>query len=437
MPRASPKTTARRSLFDFVAILVACCLLSSLLFNFPMPFRHERRIAAHSENPVRASSAIPDNIVLTPAGDMSTGMKITWRTSMAVPDGAVEFEEALSGAKRAAPAAERTLTSLELTSDNNVKCFTATLDGLAPGTEYRYRVGSPGGGTWSEYATFSTAPAAPESVSFVYFGDIQTEPDRFGVMLDAVMKRHPETAFAMLAGDLVDIGGERNLWDVFLAGAAPALRRLPVAPAMGNHDYGDHPADPATLALYFGLPTGRRFRDAANYSFRYGDAFFIVINARERELREQTGWLEQELRKAEQEGCAFKTVMFHYPVYNPKKNRNNATAQKRWVPLFDKYNVDIVLTGHDHSYARSRPLRAGKAALPGESGTTYVVATACTKFYESKPLETAEVQFADAATYQTITLGRSGDGRRFLRYRAHSPDGAVVDSFETVKQGRP
>ncbi len=435
-------TGARKKIIVLFAIILGCCLLSSLVFNFPIPFRHERRLAARSEHPVSAATAVPDNIVLTPAGDMATGMRITWRTSTSVPDGMVEFEEAGAGAedggkyggkRSSAPAAERILASPELTSDNTVKCFTATLGGLAPGTAYRYRVGSPEKGAWSEYASFSTAPAAPDSFSFVYFGDLQAESKNFGDLLASVGRRHPETAFAMLGGDIADIGGRRNLWDMFLSGAASELRRIPLAPAMGNHDFGDHPSDPATFALYFGLPAGRRPWDAANYSFRYGNACFIVLNSRQRELKRQTGWLEEELRKAEEDGCVFKTVMVHYPVYNPKKNRNNATAQKRWTPLFDKYGVDLVLTGHDHSYLRSKPLRAGKAVPAGESGTVHIVATSCGKFYEFQERDIAERQFMHVATYQMITLGADATGRPLLRYRAHSLDGELVDSFDMVK----
>jgi Calcineurin-like phosphoesterase. len=126
--------------------------------------------------------------------------------------------------------------------------------------------------------------------------------------------------------------------------------------------------------------------------------------------------------------------MIHYPVYNPKNGRQNSVAKEQWVPLLDKYGVDLVLSGHDHSYMRSKPLRAGREAAQGEPGTTYVVATGCEKFYKFNQLNIAERQFTDTATYQLISIMPDASGKLALFYSARAPGGEVLDEFHLQKR---
>lgn len=391
--------------------------------------------SVHSSEARHPSSRRPDNIVLTPSPDMSTSQSITWRTSGDVVDGVVQFtrlDDKANGLNEA-EAVMTVLTSENLASDKTVHCHSAVLANLIPATTYSYRVGSRKQDAWSEYSTFTTAPGSPASFSFVYIGDTQAKPERVGKMLKAIEKRHPEASFYMIGGDLVNIGDSRNRWDDLLANAGGVFSRKSVAPAMGNHDFGDQNFGAAIYNAYF-KPSNRRDSQAGavpNYSFRYGDAFFIVINSLD--VSAQTEWLERELRYAAESGHAFKAAMFHRPVYNPRKGRTNSTAKKQWVPLFDKYGVDLVLTGHDHSYMRSKPLRAGKAVADGEFGTVYVVATGCDKFYDFERLDIAEVQFTNTATYQVITVGAERNGNRTLRYTSYDAGGNVMDAFESVR----
>ncbi len=415
----------KKRLLVSVAGILFITALSSYAFNFPLRFRRVPRFAPQSQAPARPSTTAPDNIVLTPAGDMSREIRVTWRASASVPDGAVRFDDTEVWATA------RAFPSPELTSDGTVHCFTATLRGLRPGTTYAYRVGSPSLGIWSAQAEFTTAPEEEEEFSFVYFGDVQNDSEAFGGMLRTVAERHPETALYLMGGDLVDAGESRNLWDAFFAEAAPLYSRVPVAPALGNHEYAPGGVGVAAFALQFGLPVPPHPDDIRGYSFRRGNAFFAVINTPE--SADHADWLEAELKKAREDGCAFSIVMFHEPVHHPRRGRSNRGAEKYLLPIFETYGVDLVLTCHDHSYLRSKPLRADGVAPPGGAGTVCVVATSCDRFYPFLPLDIAEVQLTDVKTYQVITLGKDADGRPLLRYAAHRVDGTVVDAFETRK----
>ena len=426
------KIPIRQKLIFLLILISAGIAVSKYRYLIRIPV--EWRSIARSQQPMYPATETPDHIVLTPAADMATGIRITWRTAPSVPDGIVQFEKEgrLDEDASAELRAEgRLLHSPVLASDADVRCFSATLEGLVPETTYRYRVGSREKQAWSDYATFTTGPEEGGSFSFVYFGDIQTKPDGFGEMLASVVEKHPKAVFHMIGGDFVDKGDYRNRWDDFLEKTGSVFASTPVAPAMGNHDYDKYDLGAGIFTRYFGLPDSGNPYIAANYSFRCGSVFFAVINSLD--VSAQTAWLEKELRQAEAERSIFKIVMFHVPVYHPRKGRNNPKAERQWVPLFDKYGVDLVLTGHDHSYLRSKPLRAGKAVQAGESGTIHIVANAGEKFYPFEPLEIAEKQFANVITWQLITLDADADGRYRLRYAAHVSDGKLLDAFEIIK----
>lgn len=426
----------RMKIAVFMALVAGAVVIHSLVYNRPIRFRPKWSAAPHSLEPLHSSTEKPDNIVLVPSFDMSTSQSIVWRTSPSITDGVVQFARAADYPKiiSETDAIMTILTSEELKSNETIHCYSAVMTELLPATTYTYRVGSKKRNLWSEHHTFTTAPESPESFSFVYLSDTQVKPNRVGKMLEAIEKRHPETAFYMIGGDLVDMGDWRNLWDDLLVNVGNVFSHKPVAPAMGNHDYGDRHIGAAIYNAYFSVADHMKksAKAVSNFSFRYGNAFFIVVN--DLDISGQTQWLENELKNAAASDYAFKVIMFHVPVYNTKKGRNNSAAKKQWVPLFDKYKVDLVLTGHDHSYMRSKPLQGGKAVEIGEFGTTYIVATGCDKFYPFEKLDIAETQFTNTATYQMITINAEASGTRQLRYAAYNPYGKVMDEYELIKR---
>jgi len=409
-------------------LIAGAVVLYSYIYNSPIRFRPKWQFIPSSQRPAHAAGKTPDNVVLAMADDGNAAITITWRTSEAVADGIAQIAaEGTGDAPRYLeyPAKTRELHSPELKSDNLVFCHTVTMHDLPLGTSYRYRVGSAKHDAWSDYATFSLPSGDGDGFTFIYLGDTQSKPAGVGRLLEGADARHPETAFYMIGGDIVDNGDYRNLWDDFLAYTKAVFKRKPVVPVMGNHDFGDHGVyGPRIFSLYFGLPDQVSPAEVRDYSFQYGNAFFVIVNSTDMAVP----WLEEQLREADKRGCEYKIVMFHAPVYNPREDRNNEAAKQYYVPLFDKYAVDLVLTGHDHSYLRTKMMRNGKPVQPGETGTTYVVATACAKFHKCQPLDFAEKQIANLATYQRITLGKNK-----LSYTAHDDRGAVVDAFETSK----
>lgn len=433
-----PHSPIRKALLLLLAVTIA---VYGVFTYRSMRLKEQRRIHPKSIIVGYAASEKPDTIILTPSADMKTMATITWRTSEAIADGVVRFTKEDGGVPDALtdvlgweerPARQTVLFSPELVADNTVHCHKAVLTGLSPGTAYRYQVGSRERDVWSEIGTFETEPENATTFSFAYFGDAQDSPELFGKLLKTVVKKHPEIAFVMIGGDFVEAGDIRNFWDDLLFRTENIFMRKPLVPAMGNHDFGNTDIGAKIFMAYFGMPASTSEAETpANYHFKYGMANFLVVNSLR--FSAQTSWIEQELQKAREDGAAFTVAMFHYPLYRSREGQSGEKTRRIWEPLFDRYGVDLALTGHDHSYLRSKPLKGGKVVADGEFGTVHVTATACEKFYKTQKVNVAAKQLSNVASGQVITLGIE-DGQKFMRYVAYDPEGEVIDEFESRRK---
>jgi len=96
-------------------------------------------------------------------------------------------------------------------------------------------------------------------------------------------------------------------------------------------------------------------------------------------LNEQTSYLEEQLRNC---SAKWKIVTCHHSVFSPARKRNFQFGRDEWKPLFDKYGVDLVLNGHDHTYARGHvPVRSAAESDVGNLGTVYVTSVSGPKQY--------------------------------------------------------
>lgn len=125
---------------------------------------------------------------------------------------------------------------------------------------------------------------------------------------------------------------------------------LRVAGVLGNHDYH---VDRGRYELsLLGMPS-------PYYTRRLGDAQLFLLDSNSVNDR-QTAWLEHQLAGS---SAIWKIVVFHHPPYACGGHSGNQDVQKRWVPLFERYGVQLVLSAHDHNYQR----------FAARNGVTYVV----------------------------------------------------------------
>jgi hypothetical protein len=374
------------------------------------------------------ASPKPDQIVLTWSDDPKTTQTIQWRTSTAITQGKVTFQEkARFNRFKSTPlvttsATTETLESMKIVNDPDCARHTATLTGLKPDTTYVYSVGDGTDEGWSELSEFTTAPDTNKPFSFIYMGDAQNGLDRWGTLVRNAFRERPDAAFYIMAGDLVNRGNDRDDWDSLFYNAASIYNQRQLVPAIGNHEnQGGHP----TLYLKnFTLPNNGPTATESEraYSFEYSNALFVILDSNLKP-EDQAEWLDKTLAAST---ATWKFAVYHHPAYSSAANRDNSGVRTHWLPLFDKHHVDMALQGHDHAYLRTYPMKGGQAVNSPKDGTVYVVSVSGTKMYDQDAQDYIEFGMTNTATYQVLDIQISGDR---LVYRAYDIDGGRRDEL--------
>ena len=246
------------------------------------------------------------------------------------------------------------------------------IEGLEPETQYFYWVESfdaQGSPIESEVATFQTASRPETPFAFAVISDTQHNPSVSGPIAELAWAHRPN--FLLHAGDLVDQGKMSDDWiDEFFASMHPLISRVPMYPVLGNHEQ-----NAKNYFDYMALPAPEYY-----YKFSYGNADFFMIDSNRKVApgSEQYQWLAGELSKST---ATWKFVCHHHPPYSSDENdygnlwktnksTRGDTRVRQLVPLYEKFGVDIVWTGHIHSYERTWPIRENRAT---DSGTMYMI----------------------------------------------------------------
>ena len=378
------------------------------------------------------SSPAPDQIVLSWTKDPSATQTITWRTDASITNAAVKYQEKrlFYSFDAKAPVTIAAQTSALLTDDivndplNNR--HTVTLENLKPATTYVYSVGDDANANWSALQEFTTAPANVEPFSFMYLGDAQNGLDRWGSLMQTAHRMRPDMSFILMAGDLVNRGAQRDDWDDLFYNASLNFATKPLMGAIGNHEY--HGGFPKLYLKLLAHPQNgpASIEPERAYSFEYSNALYVILDSNE-DVAEQAVWLEDVLKNSD---ATWKFAMFHHPAYSSSPRRNNPEVQDEWVPLFDKYHVDMVLQGHDHAYLRTWPMKNGKPVESTKEGTVYVVSVSGTKMYDQGDFDYTAQGFTNTATFQILDIQIMGDR---LLYKSYDDQGELVDEITIVK----
>ncbi|MEN1971857.1 metallophosphoesterase family protein [Luteimonas sp. MJ204] len=366
--------------------------------------------------------AAADQVVLTWAGDPATQQSIQWRTAIGSANARLRYS-AGEGTPVVVEAASAELHTPDIANDPRTLRHTVALEGLRPGTTYRYAIGD--GAAWGEERSFTTAPAQAEPFSFIYMGDAQNGLDTWGTLVRKARAEHPQAAFYVMAGDLVNWGERRDDWDLLFQNAHGVYDNRPLVPAVGNHE-----VDMGHVDLYVGQFDLPRNGPAAIepervYSMEYGDTLFVVLDSN-LEPGPQVEWLDRTLGASD---ATWKFVVYHHPLYSTKPgDRGQPELKAAWAPLFEKHGVDLVLQGDDHAYLRTFPMKGDEVVGSPAEGPVYIHAVAGTKMYEQSDAPHVAKRFTDISTYQVIDI----DGGR-LQYTSYDVDGRVMDEFSIEK----
>jgi len=363
-------------------------------------------------------------------------MAVTWRTSRPPTQPIVEIAPATTAppdpatARRVAARSER----VERDASSQAWHHHAILAGLPPGQVHAYRVGD-GAEHWSEWSTFRTAEAGSAPFRFLYFGDPQNGlREHCARVFRAAQRLAPDSAFYLIAGDLVTSTIVDEQWDDLFYAAGWLPREIPGLTTPGNHDYGQflvggrqRKAASPLFRAHFTLPeNGPPGLEETTYFVDYQGVRLISLNGNER-IEDQVAWLDRILATRPQR---WTIVFMHQPVYSTGKNRDNPRLREALLPVYDRHAVDLVLQGHDHSYGRTHRLRSGRRVADDQPGTVYAVSVSGPKFYPVNPTHAHLMARIDTGQqlFQVIAV----DGAA-LKYEAWTVTGTLHDAFELGK----
>jgi 3',5'-cyclic AMP phosphodiesterase CpdA len=166
------------------------------------------------------------------------------------------------------------------------------------------------------------------------------------------------------------------------------------------------------------------------YWFDYQGARIISLNSNER-IEEQVGWLKSVL--SDKNRPKWTIVTFHHPIFSSGNDRDNPDLRAAWRPTLEQHGVDLVLQGHDHTYARSGlggPKNANVAdgVRAQSSNTVYVVSVSGPKMYELQGRWDVSREASGVQLFQVIHVAPER-----IRYEARQATGELYDAFTLDK----
>lgn len=303
------------------------------------------------------------------------------------------------------------------------------LKGLKRDSHYVFQVestDSTGKKLTSELLTFRTALGKDQPVRFAVVGDTQDQPAINKQVAERMWETRPD--FFMIVGDLVGTGPDKSHWlDHFFGSMRPLLSRVPLMPVLGNHE-----RDARLYYDYMDIPQPKYY-----YSFKYGCGEFFVIDSQRDVSKEseQVKWLEQALAKST---ASWKFVAHHYPPFSSDEDDygDRWKGQSEWgdtkmreiTQVYEKYGVDMVFTGHIHSYERTFPIL--KDTVRKKGGVTYVVCGGGGGHLErpapTRPWFSNVVRYGHHFCQLSIT-------NEILEMRSYDIEGKLFDTFTIDK----
>jgi hypothetical protein len=306
----------------------------------------------------------------------ATAAIVVWATR---ENGAASVQYSTGGGATATAPATSTFRSSTSTGIPSYYQHEALLGGLTANTVYQYDLRLGGADvTPGIVDSFRTAPAAGSgTIHLVAFGDSSngsTSQAQIASLIGA-------DTFDLVAhtGDIAYSQGtyaqfESNFFPYYRAW----MRQKAIFPTIGNHD--DMTGSATPFRTLFALP-----RDGASaaypnnaerfYSFDFGPVHFIALDTESAfqtlaRRQEQIAWLTADLQASQD--APWRIAFFHRPPYNSGlEHGSDLAVRAAFGPLFEQYNVQVVINGHEHAYERSVPWRESTSSA--RQAVTYIV----------------------------------------------------------------
>lgn len=366
-------------------LLISFLIIAPLLISFQLVFAQEIQ---------------PKYMHLTWQNDPKTTMTVSWKTED-VTSSIVQY------------GADETYENEE-TGDSG-EWHHIELTGLTPDSIYHYRVGN--GEVWSEDSTFKTGTSGDHS-EFIALGDTQSAD---AIRSEIIRKINAfNIDFSLYSGDFVELAAAGDQWDSFLGTYQPFTKHIPFMTALGNHEKNH--------SIYyntFALPGKGEY-----YSFNYGCAHIVVLHTfwegcNFENYTEQVNWMITDLEN--HVDYEWKIVMMHRPPFSSFQRYHEGwydMINESLVPIFEQYNIDLVITGHEHAYERLF-----------KNNVTYIVSGGAGSWlYQINPAYFIDESVYIEATHNFLFLSVYDNQ---LDMRGIRPDYTLVDQFTANKENKP
>lgn len=390
------KTLRILSIFLALVLVLSCAAYAGSNFAFT---QEERDATAAQWEAIQAD----DTVITLSVGKEAGSIGFTWLSGLF--DGAQKIRISESS-DMASPRELKVKSSLTLFMKMTNK---ATADNLEAGKEYWYSYTENGG--WSEPQKFTAQSGDKYTAIFTSDAQIGRSGDAkdTDVLINdtcgwqrtvrTAIQRYPDTAFFISSGDQTEQGFSLKQYKAFLSPAE--LRNYPIANAVGNHDfyfpaYTYFSNNPNQVKEVLASPAG------FGYYFCYGDALYIIINSNDMFAPDQAKLLKA--ATSAYPDAKWRIAVLHHSSYSADYDEGDfAFDRSVFAPLFDAYDIDLVLSGHDHMYSCTYPVYAGEK---NDDGTVYLQASSASGsniYGASESLNVIRYAFEEAiATYTAL-----------------------------------
>lgn len=317
--------------------------------------------------------------------------------------------------------------SVELTGaeiEGGYTVYRAQVSKFSPGLA-TFDIGQGGGRTVQRFHALMPGTDARTSLRVAVLGDNQDGYRVFRRLLERVSEEQPD--FVLHLGDMVQMAQKSYDWQEYFFDPLKEKKITPEIPFLitqGNHDLHH-----GQVAAYF--PTRRSFANKPSgyyYALTMGPARWVVLDANNKDLW-QIYWLEEELKSQTADRQPFVIVAVHIPpfiefwdrqAWQEGENEWSLHVERNMVPLFEKYGVDLVLSGHQHNYQRG-----------SRNGVTYVISGGGGGLVDRDRVEDFGIYGATVLGHHYTTLEVS-PGQ--IRLEMRLPDGTVGDEHTIIRR---
>lgn len=358
----------KKVLSVFLALLFAMQLGISAFAGFNAP-----RLSREEWDELYASLCDENELPMLCVGADETQVSLVWHSDKEAATPEVRL------AKNASMVNADTFKGITTEAENDYQLVCrVNIDGLEENTTYYYQWNT--GNGWSapcKYETKSFTSHKALVIGDIQIGgqseDSQVQSDvgyNWNNVLAEALEKNPDVSYLVSPGDNTSTGKTADEWQTLLM--PEALRGLPMALAIGNHDKKGF-----AYNYYTNMPNefyGKYFEGLdRDFWFRHGDVLYLFFDATSADAHDHMAMAKEavELNK----DAKWRIGIMHQALFGPGYSGLDPETQLLlnavFTPIFDTFDLDLVLTGHSHLQGRSHFMTESMVVGRAKSGETY------------------------------------------------------------------